>query len=163
MDGSVHSTVPGGAVYFDDFEIGYTDEGAPVRVDGAEMVAYAQRYDPWPIHVDEEAAAASPHGGLIASFGYVISLFFQSVHDQPINQAAQASFLGALGWDNVTFSRAVRPGDELHARSTIVSKRLTSKGDRGVVVFHYEIVTQNDEAAVTIDVTSLFRTRPEYG
>ena len=31
------------------------------------IVAFAKKYDPQPFHIDKEAAARSPYGGLIAS------------------------------------------------------------------------------------------------
>lgn len=42
------------------------------------MIEYANRYDPWPIHVDEKAAQESPYGGLTASSGYSIGLWYAS-------------------------------------------------------------------------------------
>ena len=47
-------------IYFDHVEIGYVEESESVLVDRTEMVAYAAGNDPWPIHVDEEAASATP-------------------------------------------------------------------------------------------------------
>jgi acyl dehydratase len=44
------------------------------------MLAYNQKYDPWPIHVDNESAKKSPFGGIIASGGYTISLMYQASH-----------------------------------------------------------------------------------
>ena len=40
-------------------ELGGSEEVA----DGVEMVEYARKYDPWPMHVDEDAAAEGPFGG----------------------------------------------------------------------------------------------------
>jgi acyl dehydratase len=37
------------------------------------MVSYAQKCDPWPFHVDAEAATAISFGGLVASAGYTFS------------------------------------------------------------------------------------------
>lgn len=84
------------AIYFDDVEIGYVEESESVLVDRAEMVAYAARNDLFPIHVDAEAASATPFGDVIASFGYVVSLLFRSSHTLRHTQAIQPSFLGAL-------------------------------------------------------------------
>jgi len=34
---------------------------------------------PWPFHVDEAAAALSPYGGIVASAGYIITLWYRSL------------------------------------------------------------------------------------
>jgi len=147
------------SVYFDDVEVGYVEDGDDVPVDAAEMVAYAIENDPWPIHTDEAAASASPFGEVIASFGYVVSLFFRAVHKLQINQRSQAAFLGALEW-RVQFRGPVRGGDTLHVRCTVTGARLSSKGDRGVVTTQNELVNQHGETVVIIDVVSLNLTRP---
>jgi acyl dehydratase len=146
-------------IYFDDVEIGYVEESESVPVDRAEMVAYAAANDPWPIHVDADAASATPFGDVIASFGYVVSLLFRANHTLPFNRASQPSFLGALEW-RVQFRKAVFGGDRLHDRMTFTSKRLTSKGDRGVVTSEHELINQDGEVVVVIEVVSLHLCRP---
>jgi acyl dehydratase len=147
------------AIYFDDVEVGYVEESASVLVDRAEMVAYAAGNDPWPIHVDAEAASATPFGDVIASFGYVVSLLFRANHTLRSTQASQPSFLGALEW-RVQFRKAVFGGDRLRDRMTFTSKRLTSKGDRGVVTSQHELINQDGESVVVIEVVSLQLCRP---
>jgi acyl dehydratase len=131
-------------------------------VDRDEMIAYAKVYDPFPIHVDDDAAAQTPHGEVIASFGYTVSLFFKLVHLLPSNQTASPGFLGGLGW-RVTFHRGLRAGDEVRLLVTVKSTRLTSRGDRGVLVSDCVLVRQDDEPIVTIEVTSMYLTRPADG
>ena len=148
-------------VYFEDFPIGLTQESPEVEVSRAEMLEYARQNDPWPIHVDEEFAASTPFGGLIASFGYVVSLFFRGLHALPVNQAEGASgegFIGAVGWQ-VKFRNAVREGDRLRVRMTVADKRPSSKPGRGVIVTNNEMLDGNDEIKVVIEVTSLYRSR----
>ena len=43
-------------VYFDDLDEGDVFWSDEVLVDPDEMLAYNQKYDPWPIHVDDELA-----------------------------------------------------------------------------------------------------------
>src|SRR4051812_29404328 len=105
-------------VYFEDFPIGLTQESPELEVSREEMLAYARDNDPWPIHADEEFAAATVFGGVIASFGYVVSLFFRGVHQLPANQSSGEGFIGAVGWQ-VAFRSAVRPGERLRVRMTV--------------------------------------------
>jgi acyl dehydratase len=146
-------------IWFDDVEVGYAEESQSVPVDRSEMIAYAARNDPFPIHVDAEAAAQTPFGDVIASFGYVVSLLFRCNHKLRFTQAVQPSFLGALEW-RVQFRKAVLGGDRLLDRCTILSKRLASKGDRGVVTSQHELINQDGEPVVVIEVVALHARRP---
>jgi acyl dehydratase len=53
----------------------------------------------------------------------------------------------------------VRANDRLRTRLTIMAKRLTSKGDRGVLEMRYDLVNQHDEVVIIIDGVSLILTR----
>src|SRR3954452_21216280 len=53
--------------YWEDFAVGDVTELGTVEVERDEIVEFARRYDPQPFHIDEEAAAAGPFGGLAAS------------------------------------------------------------------------------------------------
>ena len=59
-----------GTVYFEDVEIGRPYWGTELVADEQEMLAYGQRFDPWPMHADPDVGDASPLGGLVASGGY---------------------------------------------------------------------------------------------
>jgi acyl dehydratase len=43
------------------------------------MLEFSRRNDPWPFHVDEAAAALSPYGGIVASGGYIVTLWYRSL------------------------------------------------------------------------------------
>ena len=53
--------------YWEDLDVGFTDQFGPFDVDRDEVLAFAQRYDPQPFHLDEEAAAQTHFGRLAAS------------------------------------------------------------------------------------------------
>ena len=147
------------AMYFDDMEVGTVEDGPEFVADKDEMMRYGSENDPYPIHVDEAFAQRSPFGGVIAPFGYTVSLFFRSMHGLQINQQIQDAFLGALEW-RVRFSGPVRPGDRIHDRCTIVDKQFSTKGGRGVVTARHEIVKQDGEVPISIEIISLLACRP---
>jgi acyl dehydratase len=146
-------------LYFEDIEIGDVEETAPLPADRDEMIAYAGANDPFPIHLDPAVAAAMGFGDVIASFGYTISLYLRLVHKLDTIRSAQAGFVGVLSWE-VTFGAAVRPGDDLRMRHTVVDKRLTSRGDRGLITSRNELLNQRDEIPVSIDAMWLLATQP---
>ena len=49
--------------HFEDFVPGLVSEFGPIAIDETDVVAYALRYDPQPIHVDRDAAAAGRSAG----------------------------------------------------------------------------------------------------
>ena len=144
---------------YDDLPVGAVEETDAVVVDRAEMIAYAQANDPYPIHLDSEAARAAGFDDVIASFGYTVSLYMRLMHRLDMVRHTRAAFGGALAWD-VTFGVAVRPGDAIYMRHTVVEKRLTSGRDRGIVTSRNELLSQRDDVAVVIDAKWLVRVRP---
>ncbi len=54
-------------MYFEDFEPGAVFDLGSRTLSKEEMIAFAREFDPQPFHVEENAAAGSPFGGLIAS------------------------------------------------------------------------------------------------
>jgi acyl dehydratase len=148
------------AILFEDVEVGYTEISDSIEADRAEMIAYARTNDPYPIHVDVDVARQSPFGDVIASFGYTVSLYMRLMHRLELIGATEEGFLGAVGWE-VTFGGPVRPGDLIRMRHTILDKRLTSRGDRGLVTSRNELLNQSDEIPVSIDARWLLSTGTE--
>lgn len=145
--------------FFEDVMVDVTTVSGEILVDYDEMLAYNKAYDPWPFHVDEVAAAASPFGGIIASGGYTISLLYRLTHilDRELNRVQ--AFLGGFDWQ-VKFAHPVRAGDRLRLRATVTEKRLSSKPGRGVINWLSEVVNQDDQAVLSIAGASLIAIRP---
>ena len=53
--------------YFDDLKVGYRSRVGEWLLERDEVVAFAERWDPQPFHIDEQAAERSIFGGLTAS------------------------------------------------------------------------------------------------
>lgn len=146
-------------VYFEDLVEGQEFVGDEVMVDKDEMLEYARKNDPWPFHVDEEAAKASPFGGLIASGGYAISLYYRLGHLLYNRADSRWAFLGGFDW-HVSFPRPIRPGDRLRRKTVVRSKRLSSTPGRGVIDSVGTLINQNGEVVLRIEVASLIATKP---
>jgi acyl dehydratase len=133
---------------------------AEYTVDHEEMLAYGRANDPWPIHVDAEAATKSPFGGLIASGGYTITLMYRLGHEI-VNQPDRAwAFLVGFDW-HVKFVEPVRSGDRLHERITILEKRTSSKPGRGIVKNLIEVINDREHVVLSIESTTLMATRSQ--
>ncbi|MCX4474375.1 MaoC/PaaZ C-terminal domain-containing protein [Micromonospora sp. NBC_01655] len=107
-------------LFFEDLTPGRTFGLGVVRVDGDEMVAFARRFDPQWYHVDPEQAAASHHGGLIASGFYTVSLFMRAYVDHVLARAAADA---SPGLEELRWLAPVRAGDRLAVRLDVVGSR----------------------------------------
>lgn len=141
-------------VYFEDLRPGDVFWGDEALVDPEEMLAYNRKNDPWPFHVDDEAAKQSPFGGLIASGGYTITLMYRSLNGVYNNADMRWAFLGGFDW-KLKFVSPVRPGDRLRTRMTIQNVRPSAKGGRGVVNVLNESLNHKDEVVMSVDVVCL--------
>jgi len=147
-------------IYFEDLKEGDVLWGDEVRVDREEMMAYNLRNDPWPIHVDDEAAARSPFGGVIASGGYTITLMYRSNLGIYNNPARRWEFLGGLDW-KLRFPKPVRPSDRLRSKITIISARPSSTPGRGVLTNLTEMIDQDGDAVLSLEAVFFLATRPD--
>ncbi len=147
-------------VYFEDLQMGSVFLGLECVCDKDEMLEFSRRNDPWPFHIDEVAAARSPFGGLVASGGYIITLWYRSLVEIYNTPKATWAFLGGLDW-KLKFRAPVRAADTLRARVTVRDKRLWIKPDRGMVTLFNEILNQRSEVVCTVEVMVLLATRAE--
>lgn len=119
-------------ITFDELRAGDVFDLGEVSVTAEEIVAFAQAYDPQPFHLDADAAAASPYGGLIASGWQTCGLFMRAFATGFLNRTIS---LGSPGIDELRWSQPVRPDDRLAARYEVVSARASaSRPDRGIVI-----------------------------
>ncbi len=147
--------------WFEDYVVGRTEQFGPVGVDEAEVVAFGERYDPQPFHVDAAAAAAGPFGGLIASGWQTCALMMRLLATEYLSAA---SSLGSPGIDELRWVRPVRPGDSLVMRTTVLEARVSrSKPDRGLVRTQIALVNSAEEVVLTLTAMNLVRTRPAAG
>lgn len=146
-------------IFFEDLTVGAVEWGPPLVADREEMLAYGRAFDPWPFHVDELAAAASPFGGLIASGGYTFGLLFRSIHAMYNRPDRTSAFLGALEW-KVRFANPVRAGEQLRDKVTILETQESRDRSRGVVTVLHELINQNDDVALSVTAVVLQARRP---
>mgnify|MGYP001056325394 CR=1 FL=1 len=137
--------------YFDDILLNQPRTTREYVVPEEEMIAFAKRWDPLPIHTNPEAAKASPHGGLIAPASYVISLASGLVQELD----PKIAFIGGLEW-KTRFTAPVRPGDRLVAICECVEKRASrTRPDRGIAKFLTTMRNQRGESVITSEMTTL--------
>ena len=128
--------------YWEDFAVGDEAVHGSHEITEEEIVAFAREFDPQPFHLDPEAAAAGPFGGLIAS-GWHTAAIYMGLYVRA--HMLETAGMGSPGVEELRWLAPVRPGDVLTARSRIVDV-WPSENDpgRGTVVGENELVNQSD-------------------
>ena len=143
--------------YFEDYIPGLSFDCGSFTLDQAQIIAFAEEYDPQPFHVDPQAAKDGPFGGIIASGWHTTSMMMRKVVEQFLS--AESS-LGAAGVDEIRWPRPVRPGDTLHVRAAILeARRSRSKPDRGIVRSMLEVTNQDGDIVMTAIPTNFVLAR----
>lgn len=144
--------------YFEDFDVGEVTEVGPVTVSEDEIVDFASRFDPQPFHIDADAAAASPFGGLIASGWHTTALFMGMFVRGVLLDSAS---LGSPGVEEIRWTAPVRPGDTLTGRSTVTDVQPSATNPaRGTVFTTNEVHNQDGELVMTLKARGFFARRP---
>jgi acyl dehydratase len=144
--------------WFEDFVPGAVYEFGHAEITEADIVDFARRFDPQPMHVDPEAAAQGPFEGLIASGWHTAGLMMRLFVDHFLPGHAS---LASPGIDELRWTYPVRPGDTLHLRvSVLETTRSRSKPDRGMLRTLIEVLNQNDQVVMSLKPMNLLRCRP---
>ena len=110
--------------YYEDVEPGQEVEVGRHTPSRDEIITFAQKWDPQPFHLDEEAAKDTLLGGLSASGWHSCAMMMRMMADAYI---LDSSSQGSPGVEYVRWKRPVRPGDVLRGTARVVSRRLSSK------------------------------------
>jgi acyl dehydratase len=134
--------------YFEDIEVGERHTGQQYTPSKDEIIEFAERFDPQPFHVDEEAAKDSMFGGLIASGWHTGSISMRLLYDLFVNEIAVC---GGSGIDDLRWRNPVRPGDTLTLEVEVTNKR-EWKDDIGQI--NVESTTSTTDDVVVMSMVS---------
>ncbi len=144
--------------YYEDLTIGEYAESSAVIVTEAEIVDFAKRYDPQYFHTDPTAAKAHPQfGEVVASGIHILAVWRQRDHEI----TGDIRWICGISWDDLRWNVPLRAGDRVRARATLLEKRPSaSRPERGVVVYRYSLVNQNDDELFYCTSTNYVERRP---
>ena len=142
--------------YFDDLEPGDSFHFGPYHVTREELLEFNARWDPLPIHMNDEAARARGLNGMTASGQYTLCVKQKLLHGAPWTDAV----IGALGFDELRFPYPVYPGDDLSLAIECLEIRASnSKPDRGIVKFIFRVSNQDGVVVLHYLDTVMFARR----
>ncbi|WP_338738592.1 MaoC/PaaZ C-terminal domain-containing protein [Haloplanus salilacus] len=137
-------------VYLDEIDRWDGESYGTYEATEAEILEFAERYDPQWFHTDPERAADSIYGSLIASGWHTASMSMRLFVDGFLSETMT---LGAKGLDRLRWPEPVVPGDELTVHSTIHGVD-EEREEYGVVRWGIE-TTANDGEKTTLGIEAL--------
>ena len=144
-------------IWLEDFAAGQRFVSETIRVDTAEIKAFAAQFDPQPFHLDETAARESFFGALVASGWHTAALTMRLLVGSGFQPAG--GLIGARG-EELRWPRPVRPGDELHVEVEVLDVRHSkSRPGYGHVKGRTTTINQNGEPVQEIVISVLVRAR----
>lgn len=144
--------------YYEDVTVGSVRELGETTFSREEILEFAERYDPQPFHLDEEAAGESIFGGLIASGWHTAAKCMRVF----VEGMADGAWQGARGVDELRWIRPVRPGDTVSVTVEVLEK--TPHEDHPTLGHVNSRLTgrnQNGEAVITWIGLGLIRRRTD--
>ncbi|MBV0925998.1 MaoC family dehydratase [Halomicroarcula limicola] len=140
-------------IYFEDIKEGTVRDVGSYTVPKEEMVAFSERYDPQPIHIDEEAASNHVFGEIIASGWYTACICMRLLTDAFLRETVS---IGSPGLDTLSWSTPVYAGDTLTVENEILDTRASrSRDDRGYVRNQTRAYNQDDEEVISWTATTI--------
>jgi len=133
--------------YLEDVCVGERHDAGSVEVSEAEIVEFARKYDPQPMHLDAEFAAHTRFRGLIASGWHTAALVMRQIaRARPFGDT---EVLG-IGLENLRWHQPVRPGDTLHVVIEVTGVAPSESNPRyGTVRFQITTRNQRGETVMT--------------
>jgi len=148
-------------LYWEEWEVGAEFVSPARTVTEADIVMFAGLSGDYnPLHVNEEYCRKTPFGGRIAHgpliYAMAAGLIFQlHLYDDTL--------IAFLGFDNLKFTKPVKPGDTIHARLKVLEKRETSNPERGIMKRELRVLNQRDETVQEGIQTFLLKRKPAAG
>jgi acyl dehydratase len=147
-------------VYFEDLTVGDTQTLGSATMPKSDIVEFARQFDPQPFHVDEEAAADSAFGELVASGLHTLCVSVRIFVTEYVNPSDGLANLGGIGFDELRWHEAVTPGDELSLTLKVVEKTPSnSRSDRGYVTFERHLLNQDGVDVLSLRSINIVRRR----
>jgi acyl dehydratase len=145
-------------LYFEDLEVGSKSSFGEYKVTREEVIEFAQKYDPQPFHLDDDAAAQTYFGRLSASGWHTCAMTMRMLVESMT--VIQQAGLGSPGLEELRWLKPVYPGDTLRVEGEILSKRQSqSKPEMGSFQARNTVFNQHDEPVMTMVSIGLIRVR----
>jgi acyl dehydratase len=127
-------------LYVEELTVGQTWDAGRVTFTEAEIVAFAEEFDPQPFHVDPESAR-NHFDGVIASGWHTAAACMRPFVTAVL---ADVAVVAAVGIDDLRWHKPVSPGDTLSVTASVVDTDSWNE-QRGKVTFGLEATDPTGE------------------
>ena len=144
-------------LWFDDVVVGESFATRSRVISEADIRAFCElTEDRHPLHTDAEYARSKGFPGVIAHGLFCLALMEGLKTETGLYEHTS---IASLGWNEVAFRCPVVAGDEVHVEFTFAAKRVSSKGDRGVVTETVRLVDRSGRVVVDASHAALVSMR----
>jgi acyl dehydratase len=145
----MNADTTGNKLYFDDLHVGQRFTSGEYSLDTEAIRAFAEKFDPQPFHLDEEAARQSLFKGMVASGWHTAAITMRLIVDSVPIAGGVIGLGGEISWPG-----PARPGTRLHLETEVVELRPSqSRPDRGIVTLRCATVNENGETVQKLVTT----------
>jgi acyl dehydratase len=139
--------------YLEDLQVGEKILTGSLTISEADILDFARRFDPQPMHTDPHAP-----GGLIASGWHTAALVMRLVADA--HPLGGLPLLG-LGVDGIEWPKPVRPGDTIQVEMEVLAIRPSkSRPSHGIVKIKSTARNQHGEVVYVVTPNTWVPRRP---
>ena len=128
------------AIHFEDLALGQLFTTGVMELTRDSIIAFAQDYDPQPMHLSDEGAADTIFGSLVASGWQITAITMRLMVDS--NALGTTPLIGAE-ISNIRFAQPAYPGMMLTAKAEITEMIPSNHPKRGFVVMDGTTLDQN--------------------
>ena len=143
--------------FAEDYKPGDVYELGKYQLTQKEIVEFAKKYDPFPFHINDNAAQKTVFQGIISSGWLTALVWLRLMHQNFIDYQ---TILGSPGHEEMLWPTPVRPDDCLSGRLKILESRVSkSKPDLGFV--RYKAFMYNQDGHEVFITTSTIIVKPQ--
>lgn len=143
--------------HYEDLRIGEVIDLGHTTVSKEMIISFAREFDPFPFHLDEEAAKASLLGGLASSGWQTGGLSLRMLVDSFLSKIASA---GGLGFSDLKWKNPVMVGDTIGGTVTIADLRRSGGHPQwGIMTLDFDVRNQNNLPVLSMRLANLIDTR----
>ena len=144
--------------YAEDYNAGDIFDLGTYDVTREEIIEFSRKYDPFPFHIDDQAAQETVFGGIISSGWLTALVWLRLMHKAFL---CHETTLGSPGHEEMIWPTPVRPGDQLSGQVEIKESRVSkSKPDLGFVRYTSTLSNQKGEDVFVTTSTLIVTPRP---
>ncbi|WEJ59560.1 MaoC/PaaZ C-terminal domain-containing protein [Devosia sp. FJ2-5-3] len=143
--------------HFEDLVEGEIIDLGHTKVTKEMITTFARQFDPFPFHLDEEAARKSLLGGLSSSGWQTGGLSLRMLVDSFLSKIASC---GGLGFTDLKWKNPVMVDDIIGGTVTIAALRRSGSHPKwGIVTLDFDVRNQNDKPVLTMRLANLVECR----